>query len=87
MNIDLSLMNTQELEALSKVIEQEVDKRRTGRRNELIDNVIAAITALHKEFPHTSINIEYKCPYCDCYDEINILKYFGNLSRDDFGGW
>ena len=87
MNVDLTQMNTQELEALSKAIEQEVDKRRTGRRNDLIEDVIFAIKALRKEFPHTSLCVEYECDACDYCDEVDVLEYFGNLSRDDFGGW
>ena len=86
MNVDIAQMSTQELNALYKAIDQEIVNRRTDRRNELIDNVIAAMTALHTEFPNTSVNIEYECSYCDCCDEINILEYFCNLSRSDFGG-
>ena len=87
MNVDLTQMNTQELEALSKTIELEIRNRKTSRRNELIDNVITAITALQKEFPNTWLKVEHECAYCDCSDEINILKYFDNLSRADFGGY
>ena len=87
MNVDLTQMNTQELETLSKTIELEIRNRKIDRRNELIDNVIAAITALQKEFPNTSLKVEYECPYCDCHDDINILKCFDNLSRADFGGY
>lgn len=87
MNVDLTRMNTQELEALYKAVDLEIVNRRTDRRYELIDNVIAAMAALHKEFPDTSLKVEYECDACDYCDEINVLEYFCNLSRFDFGGY
>ena len=87
MNVNLTQMNTQELEALYKTIELEIRNRKVNRRNELIDNVITAIIALQEEFPDTSLEVEYECAQCDCCDTVDILKYFDNLSRSDFGGY
>lgn len=79
--------STAELESLMVSVQEEVERRKKTRRDELIANVCVAINQLREECPEVVWILEYTSP--DKYivgHKINILRHIDSrgLNERDF---
>ena len=83
--IDVSTLTTEELATLASGVQNELRARQEKRRLELVDNFVKAFHALVKECPEVRLTVERRCHDCDCWDEVDVMSYFGtDLQSSDF---
>ena len=74
-------MTLEELKEAKSIIEQIIRERENANRKRLIENIVKALEAYHKEFPNDSFYISKLDDY-DCNIEVDIMEHIRELRED-----